>query len=77
MHNLCDAALAGETDPDAQSSGRKHRNLAFRVQESQYYECHRAHSKRVHPYKPKDETIDRRSIICPSKKKDCKAHLVV
>ena len=56
---ICDAALAGEADPDAQSSGRKQRNLAFRVQERQYYECHRAHSKRVRPYKPEDETIHR------------------
>lgn len=81
--NLCRAEIAEQHDPEhadddnGESTGPRTRRLEFRVDENHYYECHRAHDKRVRLWKPDDDTVDRHNIVRPSKKKNCKARLAV
>lgn len=80
-NNVHTVAAARQHDPehadDEQSTGQRTRRLEFYIYESHYYDCHRAHNKYIRPWKPEDETIDRRNILKPSKKINCKARLTV
>lgn len=74
----CIDAPAEQHDPDnGQSTGPKAHRMEFRIHESHYYDCHRAHEKQVCLWKPDDDTIARRNIVRPSKKAGCKARLTV
>ena len=76
MTDWLNSELGSGSNPGDQSTSNK-RRLEFHILESHYYECHRAHSKRERLPKPGDDTVDRRAIVRPSKKINCKARLIV